>query len=210
MEGTTKTKRIMIIFYSTYGHVEAMAKKILEGVNSIEGMKGELWRVPETLSEDTLKKMHASQKSDDIPVLTHDKLSELTTADGFLFGTPTRFGMMSAQMKAFWDSTGQLWQKGSLAGKPAGVFWSTGTQGGGQETTALTFITQFAHHGMVFVPLGYTFGPELFDVKEVHGGSPYGSGTLAGGDGSRQPSDLEQRIAKFHGEYFAKFVAKLI
>jgi NAD(P)H dehydrogenase (quinone) len=204
----TKTKRILILYYSTYGHVETLAKSILEGVNSVEGVKGELWRVPETLSEEVLKKLHAPAKNQEVPELTYDKLSEIEAADGILFGTPTRFGMMAAQMKAFWDSTGGLWQKGSLVGKPAGLFWSTGTQGGGQETTALTSITQLAHHGMVFVPTGYAYGPELFSLQEVRGGSPYGSGTYAG-DGSRQPSELEIKIAKSQGVNFAKFVQRL-
>jgi len=205
---TTKTKRIMIVYYSTYGHVEALAKSILEGVNSVEGVKGELWRVPETLSEEVLKKLHAPVKGQEVPELTYDKLSELESADGFLFGTPTRFGMMAAQMKAFWDSTGGLWQKGSLVGKPSGLFWSTGSQGSGQETTALTFVTQLAHHGMVFVPTGYSYGPELFSLQEIRGGSPYGSGTYAG-DGTRQPSELEVKIAKSQGVNFAKFLKRL-
>ena len=144
-----------------------------------------------------------------IPVLTQENILELEKADGFLFGTPSRFGMMSSQMKAFWDSTGLLWKKGSLAGKPAGLFWSTGTQGGGQETIALTTVTQLTHHGMVFVPLGYSFGPELFAMDEVRGGSPYGSGTYSGATGSRQPSELEIKIAKSQGESFAKFVKRL-
>jgi NAD(P)H dehydrogenase (quinone) len=202
-------KKVVILFYSMYGHVEKLARSILEGVNKVEGVEGELWRVEETLHEDVLKKMYAPPKSEDIPVLTYDKLDVIANADGVLFGFPTRFGMMCAQMKAFWDMTGGLWQKGALVGKPAGFFFSTGGQGGGQETTALTAVTQLAHHGMVYVPIGYTFGPEGFTLNEVKGGSAYGSGTLSAGDGSRQPSDLELRIAKHQGDYFAKFVNKL-
>lgn len=205
---TIKIKRVLIVFYSTYGHVETLAKSILEGVNSIEGVKGELWRVPETLNEEVLKKLQAPPKTSEIPEMTYDKLSELEAADGILFGTPTRFGMMAAQMKAFWDSTGGLWQKGSLVGKPAGLFWSTGSQGGGQETTALTSITQLAHHGMVYVPTGFSYGADLFKLDEVRGGSAYGSGTFSG-NGSRQPSELETKIAKSQGENFAKFVKRL-
>ena len=137
MEGETKSKtskRVLVIFHSMYGHVETLGKSILEGVNSIDGVKGELWRVPETFPDEVLTKMHAKKYGDEIPVLSHDKLDELTKADGFLFGMPTRFGMMSSQMKAFFDSTGGLWMKGALSGKPAGLFFSTGTQGGGQET----------------------------------------------------------------------------
>jgi len=125
-----------------------------------------------------------------------------------MFGIPTRFGMASAQIKAFMDSTGGLWQQGSLVGKAAGTFFSTGTQNGGQETTALTFVTQLVHHGMVYVPMGYST-PLLFDLKEIHGGSPYGSGTIAGPDGSRMPSEHEKQVAVHHGEHFGKIVAKL-
>ena len=125
-----------------------------------------------------------------------------------MFGIPTRFGMAPAQMKALMDSTGGLWQQGALVGKPAGTFFSTGTQNGGQETTALTFVTQFVHHGMIYVPMGYST-PLLFDLKEVHGGSPYGSGTIAGPDGSRMPSEHEKKVAVHHGEHFGKIVTKL-
>eukprot|EP01097_Dermamoeba_algensis_P006492 TRINITY_DN4066_c0_g3_i2.p1 TRINITY_DN4066_c0_g3~~TRINITY_DN4066_c0_g3_i2.p1 ORF type:complete len:159 (+),score=48.84 TRINITY_DN4066_c0_g3_i2:254-730(+) len=121
---------------------------------------------------------------------------------------PTRFGMMAAQFKAFIDSTGGLWKEGKLIGKPAGTFVSTATQNGGQETTHLTAITQLVHHGMVYVPIGYS-SSLLFENSEVHGGSPYGASTLAGGDGSRQPSERELAVAKHQGEYFAKFVTSL-
>ena len=119
------------------------------------------------------------------------------SCDGILFGIPTRYGMMSAQMKAFFDSTGQMWAKGELVGKAAGVFISVATLGGGMETTALTAVTQLAHHGIIFVPTGYSFGPAMFDLSAVHGGSPYGAGTFAGGDGSRQPSDVELAYAHY-------------
>lgn len=205
----TDDKKVMIIFYSMYGHIETLARAILEGVNSVEGVKGELWRHEETLSEQVLAKMHAPKKSEDIPVLTFDKLDSLLTADGYMFGMPTRFGMMSAQNKTFWDSTGKYWGMKSFVGKPAGLFFSSASQGGGQETTALTAITQLAHHGMVFVPSGYTYGPELYDLTEIRGGSAYGSGTFAGGDGSRKVSDLELKIAKYQGSEFAKFTKRL-
>ena len=148
--------------------------------------------------------MHAPPKSD-VPVIDPLKLPE---ADGILFGFPTRFGTMPAQVKALFDATGSLWAKGALAGKPAGFFFSTGSQNGGQETTALTSIPNLVHHGMVFVPLGYTT-PLLFPNDEIRGGSSYGAGTIAGGDGSRQPSERELGIAQHQGEYFAKFVDAL-
>jgi NAD(P)H dehydrogenase (quinone) len=127
--------------------------------------------------------------------------AELEEADGIIFGFPTRFGMMAAQMKAFFDATGGLWMAGKLVGKPAAAFVSTGTQGGGQETTILTAITQLTHHGMVFVPIGYS-SPLIANIDEVHGGSPYGAGTLAGPTGSRMPSELELAVAKHQGVHF--------
>jgi NAD(P)H dehydrogenase (quinone) len=208
-EKSKKEKRIMIIFYSMYGHVEKLAREILMGVNSIPGVKGELWAVEETLSKEVLQNMGAAGIPKDINILTHDKIDEMKTADGFLFGMPTRFGAMPAQMKQFWDSTGKHWQSGALVNKPAGLFFSTGTQGGGQETTAWTAITQLTHHGMLFVPVGYSFGAELFDVSSLRGGSPYGTGTYAGADGKRMPSELELRMAKHQGEYMAKFVNRI-
>lgn len=197
--------KIAVIYYSTYGHVRGLAQKVVEGVNSVEGCEAKLFQVPETLPAEVLAKMGAPPKADD-PIITADELKEY---DGFLFGIPTRFGMMASQIKSFLDSTGGLWQAGALVGKPAGVFVSIGTQGGGMETTALTAVTQFAHHGMVFVPCGYSFGPGLFDVNEVRGGSAYGAGTLAGADGSRQPSKLELDYAQHQGKHFAGVAKKL-
>lgn len=137
----------------------------------------------------------------DVPVIDHHTLGE---ADGFIFGFPTRYGMMAAQMKAMFDATGQLWFSGALVGKPAGLFFSTGTQGGGQETTAMTAVTQLTHHGMIYVPVGYSFGlDKLGGLDEVRGGSPWGAGTMAGADGSRMPSELELAHAKHQGSYFA-------
>ncbi|KAF2285885.1 hypothetical protein GH714_008707 [Hevea brasiliensis] len=186
------------LYYSMYGHVEKLAEEIKKGAASIEGVDAQLWQVPETLPEEVLGKMSAPPKSD-IPIITPNELAE---ADGFVFGFPTRFGMMAAQFKAFLDATGGLWRTQQLAGKPAGIFYSTGSQGGGQETTALTAITQLVHHGMIFVPIGYTFGAGMFEMEKVKGGSPYGAGTFAG-DGSRQPSELELEQAFHQGKYIA-------
>ncbi|XP_006354298.1 probable NAD(P)H dehydrogenase (quinone) FQR1-like 1 [Solanum tuberosum] len=160
--------------------------------------------VPETLSEEVLAKMSAPPKSD-VPIITPQELAE---ADGFVFGFPTRFGILSAQFKAFLDATGGLWRTQQLAGKPAGIFYSTGSQGGGQETTPLTAITQLVHHGMIFVPIGYTFGAGMFEMENVKGGSPYGAGTFTG-DGSRQPSELELQQAHHQGKYIAAIAKKL-
>ncbi|KAM2403226.1 hypothetical protein EV1_030394 [Malus domestica] len=161
-------------------------------------------QVPETLPEEVLGKMSAPPKSD-VPIISPNELAD---ADGFIFGFPTRFGMMAAQFKAFLDATGGLWRTQQLAGKPAGIFYSTGSQGGGQETTALTAITQLVHHGMIFVPIGYTFGAGMFEMENIKGGSPYGAGTYAG-DGSRQPSQLELEQAFHQGKYIATITKKL-
>ncbi|KAG0564838.1 hypothetical protein KC19_8G144200 [Ceratodon purpureus] len=197
--------KVFIIFYSMYGHVLTMAKKMKEGVDSVEGVEAFLFQVPETLPSDVLTKMSAPPKDEFIPTIT---AAQLTEADAFLFGVPTRYGMMAAQMKAFFDSTGSLWQTQALAGKPAGIFVSTGTQNGGQETTALTTVTQLTHHGMLFVPIGYTFGAGMFKLDEPRGGSPYGAGTFAG-DGTRMPSETELAMAEHQGRLTAN-VAKLM
>ncbi|XP_028792287.1 NAD(P)H dehydrogenase (quinone) FQR1-like [Neltuma alba] len=196
--------KVYIVYYSTYGHVEKLAHEIKKGADSVEGVEAKLWQVPETLTPEVLEKLGAPPKSD-VPVITPN---ELTEADGFLFGFPTRFGLMAAQFKAFMDATGGLWRTQALAGKPAGIFYSTASQGGGQETTPLTSITQLVHHGMMFVPIGYTFGGGMFEMEQVKGGSPYGAGTFAG-DGTRQPTDLELAQAFHQGKYFAAIAKKL-
>ncbi|KAJ2770275.1 hypothetical protein IWQ56_002230 [Coemansia nantahalensis] len=195
--------KVFVITYSMYGHINKMAESIVEGLQKAGAEVGR-YQVAETLSDEILGKMHAPPKPD-IPIITADKLPE---ADGYLFGFPTRFGNTPAQMKAFFDSTGGLWQKGALAGKPAGIFFSTASQHGGQEATVLTTLPFLAHHGVIFVPFG-SGHPNLFDNSEVIGGSPWGAGTIANGDGSRQPSQKELEIAVAQGENFAKIVKKL-
>ncbi|KAI4327562.1 hypothetical protein L6164_020007 [Bauhinia variegata] len=197
--------KIFIVFYSMYGHVEGLAKRMKKGVDGVDGVEGVLYRVPETLPIQVLEQMRAPPKDEGIPEIT---AAELPEADGLLFGFPTRYGCMAAQMKAFFDSTGQLWKEQKLAGKPAGFFVSTGTQGGGQETTAWTAITQLAHHGMLFVPIGYTFGAGMFKMDSIRGGSPYGAGVFAG-DGSREPSETELALAEHQGKYMAAVVKRL-
>eukprot|EP00253_Pinus_taeda_P031808 PITA_31808 len=196
--------KIYIVYYSMYGHVEKLAEEIKNGAASVEGVEATLWQVPETLPEEVLTKLYAPPKSK-VPTIEPQQLAD---ADGLLFGFPTRYGMMAAQFKAFLDATGGLWRTQQLAGKPAGLFYSTGSQGGGQETTALTAITQLVHHGLLFVPVGYTFGAGMFEMEQVKGGSPYGSGTYAG-DGSRQPSKLELEQAFHQGKYLAGIAKKL-
>ncbi|XP_016501838.1 putative NAD(P)H dehydrogenase (quinone) FQR1-like 2 isoform X2 [Nicotiana tabacum] len=203
----TKNLKVFIVFYSMYGHVESLAKRMKKGVGTVDGVEGLLYRVPETLSEDVLVQMQVPPKDDTILELPSPL--ELVDADGFLFGFPTRYGCMAAQMKAFFDSTGLLWKEQKLAGKPAGFFVSTGSQGGGQETTAWTAITQLAHHGMLFVPIGYTFGADMFDMDSIRGGSPYGAGVFAG-DGSRKATETELAVAEYQGKYMAAVVKKLV
>ncbi|KAE8897280.1 hypothetical protein PF008_g3890 [Phytophthora fragariae] len=193
--------KIAIIYYSTYGHIATLAESVKAGVESMPGVTATVYQVSETLPEEVLTKMYAPPKKD-YPEATPETLKE---ADGILFGFPTRFGSLPSQMKAFFDSCGGLWAAGALVGKPAGIFFSTGTQGGGQETTALTFL---AHQGLTYVPLGYR-APELFNMDEIHGGSPWGAGTLANGDGSRQPSKLELTVATTQGKSFAEVTKKL-
>uniref|UniRef100_A0A0G4HJ72 Flavodoxin-like domain-containing protein n=1 Tax=Chromera velia CCMP2878 TaxID=1169474 RepID=A0A0G4HJ72_9ALVE len=199
-EGTMAN--IAVVYYSMYGHIKTMAQAVQKGIESAGG-KCTVYQVAETLPEEALKKMGAPPKDPNHPIMDFSKVDELASYDGILFGSPTRFGMISAQMKTFFDSTGGAWMKGAFVGKPAGFFFSTGTQGGGQETTALTFLTQLTHHGMIFVPIGYG-NSKLMDMTETHGGSPYGAGCLAGPDGSRQPSALELDVATYQGEYFTK------
>eukprot|EP00262_Sarcandra_glabra_P009276 TRINITY_DN2339_c0_g1_i1.p1 TRINITY_DN2339_c0_g1~~TRINITY_DN2339_c0_g1_i1.p1 ORF type:complete len:229 (+),score=34.51 TRINITY_DN2339_c0_g1_i1:136-822(+) len=192
-------------YYSLHGHVVTMAREIQRGANSVQDVKATLWQVPETLPERILEKMKAPPKAEDVAVIRPEQLVEV---DAFIFGFPSRFGMMAAQFKAFFDATHELWDSQQLAGKPAGIFWSTGFHGGGQENTALTAITQLAHHGILFVPLGYTFGSEMFVIDEVKGGSSYGAGTYSG-DGSRQPTELELQQAFYQGKYVAGIAKKL-
>jgi len=195
-------KKIAIIYYSMYGHIKKMADAEAEGVREA-GLEVDLYQIPETLSEEILGKMYAPPKPSD-PVASANTLTEY---DAFIFGVPTRYGNFPAQWKTFWDSTGQLWMKQALAGKMFGTFVSTGTPGGGQELTAFQSLSVAIHQGMVYVPLGYQIS-DITNLDEVHGGSPWGAGTFAGGDGSRQPTPLELRVAKGQGKLFAEYIAK--
>ena len=201
--------KILIIYYSTYGHIDKMARAAAEGAEQVEGAKVMLRRVPETLPQEVLEKTGAidAQASffKDIAEVT---LEELTEADAVIFGTPTRFGNMTGQMRQFLDSTGQLWSEGALVGKVGSVFTSTATQHGGQESTILTFHVSLLHHGMVIVGLPYAFAGQM-RMDEITGGSPYGASTIAGGDGSRMPSDNELDAARYQGKHVATIAAKL-
>jgi len=200
------TPKVAIVYYSLYGHIAALAKAEQEGLKKA-GIEADLYQVAETLDKETLAKMHAPPGGNtSIPTITADKLQEY---DAFLLGIPTRFGNFPAQWKTFWDTTGKQWSTGGFWGKYAGVFIGTGTQGGGQESTALAALSTLAHHGIIYVPLGYknTFG-QLANLSEVHGGSPWGAGTFSGADGSRQPSALELEIATIQGETFGNHIKK--
>ena len=195
--------KLLILYHSMYGHVEAMAGAVAEGARQVAGVEVTVKRVPETMDAEIFKA--AGGKADQAAQVATP--AELAEYDAIIVGTPTRFGNMSGQMRNFFDQTGGLWANSSLAGKVASVFTSTGT-GGGQEMTITSTWTTLAHHGMIIVPIGYTT-PELFDISEVRGGTPYGASTIAGGDGSRQPSAEELNIARHQGKHVAKIAAKL-
>ncbi|KAI6145724.1 1,4-benzoquinone reductase [Pisolithus thermaeus] len=215
--------RVAIVIYTLYGHIGKLAEAVKSGVQSAGG-QAEILQIRETLSEEILAKMHAPPKPN-YPIIAP---ADLTKYDAFLFGIPTRYGNFPAQWKvssttgrfrtcvslthqlqAFWDATGSLWAAGSLSGKFAGVFVSTGTPGGGQESTVIASLSTLAHHGIIYVPLGYKHAfPQLANLSEVRGGSPWGAGTFAAADGSRQPSALELELATIQGRTFYETVSK--
>ena len=196
--------KVLVLYYSMYGHIETMASAVAEGARSVTGTEVTIKRVPELMSEDVART--AGAKLDQAaPIATVD---ELPHYDAIIFGTQTRFGNMCAQMRNFLDRTGRLWMNGNLIGKVGSVFTSTATQHGGQETTITSFHSTLLHHGMIIVGVPYSC-QELMNMGEITGGSPYGAGTLAGGDGSRKPTENEFRIARFQGAHVAKIAAKL-
>lgn len=200
--------KVQIIFYSMYGHIYKMAEAVAEGAREVEGAEVALYQVPELVPEEALVRTGAKQARDafsHIPVARPEVMLE---ADAIIFGTPTRFGNMCAQMRNFLDQTGRIWLTGGLIGKVASVFTSTATQHGGQETTITSFHTTLLHHGMIIVGVPYAEA-RLMTMDEITGGSPYGAGTLAGGDGSRQPSENELGIARYQGKHVAQIAKKL-
>ncbi len=196
--------KVLVLYYSSYSHTETMAHAVAEGARSVEGVDVTIKRVPETMPEDVAKS--AGVKLDqEAPVATP---SELADYDAIIFGTPTRFGNMAAQMRTFLDQTGSLWFEKKLVGKVGSVFCSTGSQHGGQETTLTSFHITLMHHGMIVVGLPYTFEGNM-EMGEVSGGTPYGATTLAGADGSRTPSENELAGARFQGKHVTEIAAKL-
>jgi NAD(P)H dehydrogenase (quinone) len=201
--------KVSIIFHSLYGHIYRMAEAVAEGSREVEGAEVSLYQVPETLAAETIAKMGAAEAKKSFAHVSVADVRQLAESDAVIFGTPTRFGMMTAQMRTFLDRTGQLWAKGALVGKVASVFTSSGTQHGGQESTILSFHTTLLHHGMVIVGCPYS-EPRLQEVGEVSGGTPYGASTIAGPDGSRRPSENELAIARFQGRFVATIAARLV
>jgi len=200
--------KIYIVYYSMYGHIHAMAQAIAEGAKEVEGAEVILRRVPETLSEEIIGRMGATESQKEIQKIPVCSVDELKEADAIIFGTPTRFGNMTGQMRQFLDATGQLWAQGALVGKVGSVFTSTATQHGGQESTILGFHVTLLHHGMVIVGLPYAFQGQT-RIDEMTGGSPYGASTITGGKGERMPSENELAAARFQGKHVATITKKI-
>jgi NAD(P)H:quinone oxidoreductase type IV len=200
--------KIQIVFYSMYGHIYKMAEAVVAGAREVEDVEVTLYQVPELVPEEILERVGARAARASFAHIPVAKPEQLAEADAIIFGTPTRFGNMCAQMRNFLDQTGPLWAKGALIGKLGSVFTSTATQHGGQETTITSFHSTLLHHGMIIVGVPYS-EQRLLAMNEISGGSPYGASTLAGGDGSRQPSENELAIARFQGRHVAQIARKL-
>ena len=196
--------KVLVLYHSTYGHLETMAKAVAEGAASVEGVSVDIKRVPETVPHDLAVASHYKMDQE-APIATVDDLKDY---DAIIVGAGTRFGTMASQMQAFWDQTGGLWFGGALIGKVGGAFTSTATQHGGQETTLTGFHKTLLHHGLVVVGLPYSY-QEQMTLDAIHGGSPYGATTITGGDGSRQPSDIELGGARHQGAHIASIAKKL-
>ena len=196
--------KVLVLYHSIYGHIEAMAQAVAQGAGSVSGATVDIKRVPETLSAEAFAKMGG--KADQVGTIAQPM--DLANYDAILFGTPTRFGNVSAQLRAFIDQTGPLWYSGALVGKVGSMFVSSATQHGGQESTVLTFLPTLLHHGMVVLGLPYS-DPSQMGVDEIKGGSPYGASTITGMKGERMPSAQELGMARFQGEHVSKLAAKL-
>ena len=200
--------RVLVVFYSMYGHIYRMAEAVAEGAREVEGAEAILRQVPETLSEDILKKMGALETKKTVSHVPVAAVGDLEAADAVFFGTPTRFGNMCGQMRQFLDATGSLWAKGALVGKVGSVFTSSGTPHGGQESTILSFHLTLLHHGMVITGLPYTFrGQSRTDM--VSGCSPYGASTIAGPKGELAPTEIDLEGARYQGKFGTAIAAKL-
>lgn len=200
--------KIQIVFYSMYGHIHQMAEAVAEGAREVAGAEVSIYQVAELVPDDALARTGAKQAREKFAHIPIAQPAHLAEADAIIFGTPTRFGNMCAQMRNFLDQTGGLWAKGALIGKIGSVFASTGTQHGGQETTITSFHTTLLHHGMIIVGVPYSES-RLTNMQEITGGTPYGASTLAGADGSRSPSENELAIARTQGKRVAEIAKKL-
>jgi NAD(P)H dehydrogenase (quinone) len=200
--------KVQVVFYSMYGHVYRMAEAVAEGAKQVPGAEVSLYQVQELIPDDVLEKYGAKAARASFAKIPVIKVEQLAEADAIIFGTPTRFGNMAAQMRNLLDQTGPLWMKGALVGKVGSVFASTATQHGGQETTITSFHTTLLHHGMVIVGIPYSESG-LSHMNDVTGGTPYGATTLAGPDGARQPSENELKIARYQGKHVAEIASKL-
>lgn len=201
--------KIQVVFYSMFSHVYRLAEAVADGVREVEGTEVGLFQVPELVPQEVLEKSGAATARQSFAQVPYAAPAQLADADAIIFGTPTRFGNMAAQMRNFLDQTGGLWMRGSLVGKVGSVFASTGTQHGGQETTITSFHTTLLHHGMIIVGVPYA-EPRLTNMEEITGGTPYGATTLAGADGSRSPSENELAIARYQGRHVAEITRALV
>jgi NAD(P)H:quinone oxidoreductase type IV len=201
--------KVQVVFYSMYGHIYQMAEAVAAGARDAGTAEVSLWQVPELVPGDILEKSGAGVARAAFAHVPVAKPTQLAEADAVIFGTPTRFGNMAAQMRNFLDQTGGLWANGALVGKVGSVFTSTASQHGGHETTLVSFHTTLLHHGMIVVGLPYT-EPRLTNMAEISGGTPYGASTLTGIDGSRQPSENELAIARFQGRRVAQIANELV
>ncbi|MGM0559590.1 MAG: NAD(P)H:quinone oxidoreductase [Pseudomonadota bacterium] len=197
--------KVLVLYYSSYGHIETMAQAVADGARQVDGADVTLKRVPELVPEEVRK--NSGYKTDQAGEVLQD-VNELENYDAIIVGTPTRFGNMTSQMRNLWDQTGGLWGNGKLIGKVGSAFTSTASQHGGQETTLTSIHTTLLHHGMVIVGVPYSH-PGLTNMEEISGGTPYGASTLAGADGSRQPSENELDIARYQGRHVAEIARKL-
>ena len=200
--------RVLVLFYSMYGHVHRMAEAVAEGAKEAAGAEVRLMQVPELIPEEALEKAGAKKAREAFAHIPVAKPDDLADFDTILFGTPTRFGNMCSQMRNFLDQTGGLWAQNALVGKVGSVFTSTGTQHGGQETTITSFHSTLLHQGMIIVGLPYSESRQM-TLDEITGGSPYGASTIAASDGSRMPSENELAMARFQGRHVATIAKKL-
>jgi NAD(P)H:quinone oxidoreductase type IV len=200
--------KVKVVFYSMYGHIYLMAEAVAEGAREVQGAEVEMLQVPELIPDDVLERSGAKQARSVFVHIPIAKPEDLADADAVIFGTPTRFGNMCAQMRNFLDQTGLLWAQNALVGKVGSVFTSTGLQHGGQETTITSFHITLLHHGMIIVGVPYSEKRQMA-MDEITGGSPYGASTIAGPDGSRMPSENELEIARFQGRHVATIASRL-